>query len=309
MLEIISGTVDFYLKKETAVAIGKFDGIHTGHRRLLEEILAQKEKGLKACVFTFDPSPNLLFGLGDNRMITTREEKRRLFERMGIDILIEFPLTVETAATLPETFVADCLARQMSARFLAAGTDLSFGAGGRGNAGLLERMGPDLGIEVKTIDKVCVDGIEVSSSLIKTKLEEGDMEAAERLLGMPYPVMGTVVHGSHLGSGMGIPTVNLLPEADKLLPPNGVYESEVFYRERRFPGISNVGYKPTVTQEKNPGVETYLYDFSKDIYGEYIEVYLKSFKRPEQRFADLKSLKAQVLLDIEGGRPQKGKMS
>lgn len=307
MLEIISGTVDFYLEKETAVAMGKFDGIHTGHRRLLEEVLEQKEKGLKACVFTFDPSPNLLFGLSDNKMITTREEKRRLFERMGIDILIEFPLTFETASIPPEKFVVDCLARQMNARFIAAGTDLSFGDGGRGDANLLRLMAPDLGMEVKTIDKVCVDGIEVSSSLIRTKVEAGDMEAVERFLGMPYPVMGTVVHGNHVGSGLGFPTVNLLPEADKLLPPNGVYESEVFYRGKRLNGISNVGYKPTVTAERLLGVETYLYDFSEDIYGEYIEVYLKSFRRPEKRFADLSALKAQLLQDIEGGRPQKGK--
>lgn len=136
-MEIIAGTTDFYLEKDTAVAIGKFDGVHLGHRRLLEEILNKKKNGLAACVFTFDPTPAVLFGLSDGKELTTREEKRRLFEHLGIDILIEFPLTKETAATEPERFVTEILAKQMNTRFVAAGEDLSFGKNGAGNAELL----------------------------------------------------------------------------------------------------------------------------------------------------------------------------
>ena len=106
-MEIIADTTQFYLERETAVAIGKFDGLHIGHRRLLDEILEQKKNGLAACVFTFDPAPAVLFGLSDGKELTTREEKRVLLERMGVDILIEFPLTAETAAMLPEDFVTD----------------------------------------------------------------------------------------------------------------------------------------------------------------------------------------------------------
>ena len=119
-MEIIAGTTDFYLEKDTAVAIGKFDGVHLGHRRLLEEILGRKKYGLAACVFTFDPTPAVLFGLSDGKELTTREEKRRLFERLGIDTLIEFPLTKETAATEPERFATEILAKQMNTRFVAA---------------------------------------------------------------------------------------------------------------------------------------------------------------------------------------------
>ena len=163
-MEIIAGTTDFYLEKDTAVAIGKFDGVHLGHRRLLEEILNKKKNGLAACVFTFDPTPAVLFGLSDGKELTTREEKRRLFERLGIDILIEFPLTKETAATEPERFVTEILAKQMNTRFVAAGEDLSFGKNGAGNAELLEKMAPQLGFCVRTIEKIEVDGIEVSFS-------------------------------------------------------------------------------------------------------------------------------------------------
>ena len=163
-MEIIAGTTDFYLEKDTAVAIGKFDGVHLGHRRLLEEILGRKKYGLAACVFTFDPTPAVLFGLSDGKELTTREEKRRLFERLGIDTLIEFPLTKETAATEPERFATEILAKQMNTRFVAAGEDLSFGKNGAGNAELLERMAPHLGFCVQTIEKIEVNGIEVSST-------------------------------------------------------------------------------------------------------------------------------------------------
>ena len=147
-MEIITGTTDFYLEKDTAAAIGKFDGVHIGHRRLLEEIQACKKNGMASCVFTFDPAPAVLFGSRDSRELTTREEKRILFERMGVDILIEFPLTLESAAMPPEMFAEEVLAKRMNVRFVAAGRDLSFGAGGKGNAELLCRMGPELGFAV-----------------------------------------------------------------------------------------------------------------------------------------------------------------
>lgn len=295
-LEIISGTTDFYLNRETAVAMGKFDGIHIGHRRLLKEIIRQGE--LTSCVFTFDPSPAQFFGLGDGRELTTRKEKRRLFERMGVDILIEFPLTSKTAAILPEIFVSRVLAGKLKARLIAAGLDLSFGAGGRGDGALLSKMGQELGFEVKVIDKVRFEGKEVSSTYIRTQVEAGNMELAGQLLGTPYPVMGTVARGNRIGSALGFPTVNLVPQAEKLLPPNGVYESEVIFQGRRLKGISNVGCKPTVAEGNAMSVETYLYDFTEEIYGETLEVYLKNFKRPEKRFESLDALKVQLRKDI-----------
>lgn len=300
-MEIIAGTANFYLEKETAAAIGKFDGVHIGHRRLLEEILNRKKEGLAACVFTFDPAPAVLFGSSDGRELTTVQEKRMLFERMGVDILVEFPLTLETAAMSPESFVREVLAERMQVCFLAAGRDLSFGAKGAGDAALLERMGPSLGFRTEIIDKVCVDGREVSSTYVREQVEAGNMELTERLLGMPYLVLGKVVPGRHLGRTLGFPTVNLLPEKSKLLPPCGVYFSEVCLQGKRCRAISNVGYKPTVTDERILGVESYLYDFDREIYGEDVEVYLLKFRRPERRFDSVEALKAQLAEDIAAG--------
>lgn len=300
-MEIITNTTDFYLKAETAVALGKFDGVHIGHRRLLDEIIMRKSRGLAACVFTFDPTPAVLFGSSDGRELTSKEEKRLLFERMGIDILIEFPLDAVTAAMPPGIFVAEVLARRMNVRFIAAGNDLSFGAKGAGDAALLRQLGPELGIEVETIDKVCLDGVEVSSTYVRSRVESGHMRTVEQLLGMPYMVAGKVTEGKKLGRKLGFPTVNLLPESGKLMPPNGVYFSKVRHGGKTYRAISNVGYKPTVASERILGVESYLYDFSGTIYGEEIEVYLCEFLRPEQRFESLEALQAQLKKDIAAG--------
>ena len=322
-LEIIAGTSDFYLEKETAAAIGKFDGIHIGHRRLMEEILTRKKDGLAACVFTFDPAPAVLFGISDGKELTTREEKRLLFERMGVDILIEFPLTRATAAIPPEDFVREVLAERMQARFLAAGNDLSFGSHGAGDVALLRQMGPDLDFAVEIIEKVCLEGVElfaahvpkesqvnrdqqncrliVSSTCVREQVEAGNMQLAERLLGIPYMIAGKVVSGNRIGRTLGFPTVNLIPSKNKLLPPNGVYFSRVRCRGKLYRAISNVGCKPTVAKEQVLGVESYLYDFDQDVYGDDIEVYLLAFRRPEQRFESVEILRKMLSEDIAAG--------
>lgn len=301
-MEIITGTADFYLKEETAVAIGKFDGVHVGHRRLLEEILTEKAKGKKACVFTFDPPPAVFFGKADEKELTTREEKRELFEFLGIDILIEFPMNEKTAAMLPETFVTEILCGRMNAGLVAAGADLSFGAKGAGNAALLCAMSAECRLEVRIIDKIMLDGQEISSTLIRRALNAGNMDYVEKLMGMPYTVNGIVQHGNRIGRTLGMPTVNLLPPDNKLLPPCGVYYSGVSMNGRYYRGISNIGYKPTVHESrKQLGVETYLYGYNGDAYGEEIKVSLYEFKRPEQKFQSMEALKKQMQEDIAAG--------
>lgn len=301
-MKIISGTTEFYLKNHTAVAIGKFDGVHIGHKRLLQEILEQKKQGLQACVFTFDPTPTVLFGGSDGKELTIKEEKRRLFAQMGIDVLVEFPLTYETAAMSPEEFATELLAKKMKAAFVAAGTDLSFGAKGAGNAMLLKQMGEQLGFTVRTIEKVCLDGVEVNSTYIRQQVKKGKMHLVTKFLGVPYSVISIVVYGKQIGRTLGFPTVNLVLPQQKLLPPNGVYYSSVRVGERRYRAITNVGCKPTVTDEKIISVESYLYDFQDNIYGMEIEVFFHEFKRPEKQFGGLDELKKQLQKDIEEGR-------
>ena len=300
-MHIIENTTEFQLDRPGAVAIGKFDGIHLGHQKLIQKIIEQKAKGYLATVFTFDTSAAAFFG-GEEKELTTREEKRIVFEKMGVDVLIEFPLNRETAATEPVEFVQRYLVRQMQAAYICAGPDLSFGRRGAGNYELLQQYADSYGYQVELIDKVRMDGEEVSSTRVREAVRTGQMEAAARMLGTPYSVSGTVEHGRRLGRTLGMPTANLLPEQDKLLPPNGVYYSKVLMGGRIYPSITNIGCKPTVSENHIMGVETYLYDFAGDIYGKDITVQLLAFRRPEMKFDGMDSLKAQMQKDIAAGQ-------
>ena len=301
-MQIIRDTTEFVSPGETAVSIGKFDGVHLGHRRLLEELLDQKEKGLLAAVFTFDPYPEVFFGFGSKQILTTREEKEQIFEKMGIDLLVEFPFNAKSAATPSREFVSNFLCKQMRARFIAAGPDLSFGDHGSGNFALLEEMAPEYGFKAKKIEKIIMDDNVVSSTLIRRLIDTGEVTTAARYLSAPYMVRGRIVHGKALGRRIGIPTLNQTPPEDKLLPPFGVYYSDVLIGDKKYCGMTNIGVKPTVSDEKRVTVETYLYDFKGDIYGETATVQLLTHRRPEMKFSSVEELKHTMEQDIQAGR-------
>lgn len=301
-MKIITRLDELNIEDKTALAMGKFDGIHLGHKKLLNMILDQRQDGLKATVFTFEPSPEEFFVGHTVRQLFTREEKRRAFEKMGVDILVEFPLTADTAATPPEDFVRTILVEDLKAEYIAAGTDVTYGNKGRGDQYLLRNMSKELGFELHLIDKVMLDGQEVSSTRVRNVVADGDMPMAKRLLGDDYSVSGIVEHGAHLGTTIGVPTVNVLPPDNKLLPPFGVYKSVVMVDGKIFKGMTNIGRKPTVSDSGRVGVETYIYDFDEDVYGKYIEVRLLEFMRPEMKFEGVEQLKAQIHFDIEEAR-------
>lgn len=303
-MQVISGTCEFQLDKPSAVVVGKFDGLHRGHKLLLEQILNAKKDGLCAVVFTFDPPPAALFSKKPVKGLTTREEKRRYFRQLDVDVLVEFPMNERTAATPPEAFITEILCKRLRAALVVAGTDLSFGDRGRGDCALLKQYAALHGYEVRILDKLYDGAEEISSTRVRAAVEAGRMEEAQRLLGAPYAVMGPVVHGRRIGRTLGFPTVNQLPPADKLLPPNGVYLSEVECCHGVFRSLTNVGTKPTVEKGENPPlvVETYLYDFNEDIYDTFITVRLLHFCRPERKFESLEALKRQLEHDMEAGR-------
>jgi len=301
-MKLIQGTTKFKLDRDSAVAIGKFDGVHLGHQKLLQQILNWKKEGLQAVIFTFDPPPAVFFQQTTKKELTTQSEKRKMFEQMGIDVLIEFPLNMNTAATKPINFIEQILVEKIRAKRIAAGTDLSFGYRGAGNCELLQSKAETYGYQVKIIDKVCLNGKEISSTYVRDEVEKGDMERVASLLGSPYTVHGIVQHGQKLGRTIDMPTVNLLPIADKLLPPRGVYFSYLYYGERKLYGVTNIGCRPTVSTNEIISVETYIYDFDEEIYGEDIVVALLHFRRPEMRFSDVEELKKQMQQDKEAGR-------
>ncbi len=301
-MRIIQGLTEFNIEGKSAVAIGKFDGMHLGHRKLIDEILRSREQGILAVIFTFEPSPEAYFAGRTLKGLMSRDEKREAFDKLGIDVLIEFPMNAETVVTPPGLFIKDYLAGRLNAAVIAAGTDISFGDKGAGDAGLLKRMADVYGYRAHIIDKVTFEGKEISSTLIRELLVNGDIDKVAALLDEPYSVSGMVLHGRRLGRELGMPTANIAPPEEKLLPPAGVYYSYSYLDGVKYNSISNIGCKPTVASEQTTGVETYLYDYDGYAYGHKLKVELLGFKRPEMKFESVEALKAQMADDIRAGR-------
>lgn len=300
-MEIITGTRDFQIKEPTVVTIGKFDGRHKGHQKLLRELLRQKEqRGLKTAVFTFAMAPSGIVSGRRQTVITTNQERRSNMAKMGMDYLVEYPFNQEVAHMTPEDFVAEVLVRQMSARAVIAGPDCSFGYKGAGNAVLLQELSAKYGFEAIIIEKEKDEQRDISSTYVREELDRGNIEKANALLGEPYTIHGTVVHGNHIGGTLlGFPTANILPPPEKHLPCFGVYVSRVLVDGKWYGGVSNIGRKPTIQGENPVGVETFIMGLDEDLYGKNIEVQLLNFERPEQRFGTLEELKARIEKDKE----------
>lgn len=299
---IISGTTEFELDGEYAVTIGKFDGIHKGHRELLDRILVRKEKGLKTAVFTFDKSPAEVFLNKVIPALTTMEEKRDIFDFLGVDVLIEFPFNLQTAAISPEDFIKDILVKKVHSKYISVGADASYGDKGKGDADLIKKLADECRYECEIVDKIYIDGEEVSSTLIREYVKNGRMEKAQQLIGVPYAIRGTVVKGNQIGRTIGFPTVNIEVSREKLVPPFGVYFAEISLGGKHYNGITNVGIKPTVSNDDTVYAETNILDFNEDVYGKDVKVKLLHFERPERKFNSIEELRNQISNDIRNGK-------
>lgn len=295
-MEYITGSSEFYIEEPTIVTIGKFDGRHKGHQKLLRKMLELKQElGYKTAVFTFDTAPLNLVGSTSQTMITTNEERRNHMENMGIDYLVEYPFTKAASQMPPEDFVCQILVGSMHARAVVAGTDCGFGHQRAGNAALLQTLSDTYGYQAFIIEKEQDHHRDISSTYVKEELDRGNMEKVNELLGEPYSIHGMVVHGNHIGGPkLGFPTANILPPAYKHLPPFGVYVSKVLVDGTVYGGVTNIGRKPTIAGDISVGVETFIFGLEKDLYGSWIEVQLFHFSRPERKFDSLEELKEQI---------------
>ncbi|MBO6137314.1 MAG: bifunctional riboflavin kinase/FAD synthetase [Lachnospiraceae bacterium] len=296
-MRIFSDLDNLRIDSDTAIAMGKFDGIHLGHMRLFDEVFSYRKRGLKTLVFTFASSVMEYLSGRKTPMLTTNEERREICAELKADYLVEYPVNDETMGIDPEVFLKEILVGQLRARAIVSGADCSFGAGGRGNFELLKERSAALGYEAVLVDKVVMDGQEISSTAIRGFVEEGRMEKAESFLGHPYAVYGKVIHGRALGRKIEMPTVNINPEENKILPPFGVYESYVYVGSQRFRGLTNIGIKPTVSDRGAVTVETHIIDFDDDLYGEKLKIELLHFQRAEKKFENVDELKKQMLYD------------
>lgn len=283
---------DFPRLSNSAVTLGKFDGVHRGHQKLVEKILKQKEEGAKAVLFAFVTSSQMIF---------TCPERKRLLEEMGVDILLECPLDEKIRHMKAENFVREILVGDLQASYVAVGEDFRFGYERRGTPGLLTELGRKNRFSVDILPKEMLDSRKISSTYVREELRRGNMEKAALLLGRSFFVEGTVEHGRGMGHKFLFPTVNLVPTSQKLMPPNGVYITVSRFGDRVFRGITNVGYKPTVG-EKFLGVETYLFDCGEDLYGQTCVVEFLKFQRPEEKFPSFEALRTQMQRDVADGK-------
>ncbi len=302
-MEYIKQSITFQITEPTVLSLGKFDGLHRGHE-LLMAYMAEKKKesrGLKAAVFTFDIPPRAQVQGVPPQVLTTNEEKIKLFESAGVDYLIECPFTEEIRCMEPEDFIGK-VAGNLNVRYLVVGKDFRFGHNRRGNYQMLQSFASVYGYGVRVVDKMRKDGRDISSTYVREEISKGNLELANELLGYEYFVEGEILHGKHMGKAvLGIPTINLLPPQEKLLPPLGVYVTVTECQGGTYGGITNVGRKPTIGGGFPIGVETHLFGVSKDLYGEEAKVRFLSPVRPERKFDSLGSLVSQMQRDIQYG--------
>ena len=287
-MEYISENTDFKLKN-TAVTLGKFDGLHQGHRLLIDEVLSLKGQGYRAVMFTFSYHPYNLFSDNELKLIFTEEEKRARLETLGMDVLISYPFTHETKNIEPEDFIKEILVEKLDVKVIVVGNDFRFGKNRRGDLDMLKAMEAVYGYRVISLEKKRWRNTIISSSTIRQELAKGNMEDVNEMLGQPYYIHGRVLHGRKIGRTLGMPTTNLTPSTNKLLPPCGVYASRTIIDGVSYPGMTNIGYKPTVGAEKRKGVETYIYDYDRDLYDQEIDEEILTYERPELSFDKLKN--------------------
>ncbi len=296
-MKYIKDTVDFNIEENTVLSLGKFDGVHRGHDLLLENLFQKKKEGLSAAIFTFNIPPRQNVEHAMQHVLTTNEEKMHLLEQLGVDYLIECPFTREIMCMEAQDFVRK-IVKELHVKCFVVGDDFHFGHNRCGDYHMLRDMAEELGYEVIVVKKIKEDERDISSTFVREEVELGHIEKANHLLGYPYFVCGKVEHGKEIGRTIGIPTINLLPPKEKLLPPFGVYVSKVLIDGKEYHGVTNVGRKPTIAGENPVGVETHILDMAQDLYGKEVKVEFLKFVRPEQKFDSVESLKNQMQQDV-----------
>ena len=290
-MQIITGIESHRWTKKTAVTLGKFDGLHRGHQKLVNRIMEYKSPECDSVLCAFD--------MGRDSLMTKTERKQRLEGK--IDYLVEYPFTRALREMEAEEFIDRILCGTLHASHIVVGTDFNFGYQKKGNTAMLADFAESRGYTLDVIEKEQYQGRVISSSYIKEALSRGEVELANELLGYPYEMSGIVEHGKRLGRTLGFPTMNIEPGEHKILPRFGVYACRVQIDGKWYDAIGNAGIKPTVTNEHKRLLEVFVFDYEGDAYGKEIRAQFCAFERPETKFASVEELKNQVMRDIRFG--------
>lgn len=303
-------------------ALGNFDGVHRGHRQVINPVLRSSNLSAYPTVVTFHPHPQEFFSGQSRLLLTPLAEKVQQLQEIGVEQLLLLPFDRQLACLSPEAFVEDILVGQLQVKQVSVGQNFCFGKQRRGTAIDLQTIAARYGVDVTIVALETLRNERVSSSAIREALQAGDLTLANRLLGRPYTLIGEVVLGQQLGRTLGFPTANLQLPPEKFLPRRGVYGVRVEVAKAELPtrladldgeilpsqncpqslwGVMNLGYRPTVSGTQQVA-EVHLLDWSGDLYGTTLTVHLETFVRPEQKFVSLDALKAQIQIDCDTAR-------
>ncbi|MCH8029894.1 MAG: bifunctional riboflavin kinase/FAD synthetase [Candidatus Dadabacteria bacterium] len=286
------------LEFDTVATIGVFDGVHLGHKKILSLLVdAAALRGLKSAVVTFDPHPETVLRSVDLPLIVPLPERVRLLEEAGVDVTVCYRFTREFSTYTAKKFIVDIVVGTLNVKSLFVGNDFVFGRDREGNAGVLGELGRCAGFEVNVVEPAIVGGEAVSSTSIRTMLQAGEVKKAAELLGRVFSLEGVVSEGEKRGKKIGFPTANLDTEWE-ILPKIGVYSTWAILNGKRHKSITNVGKRPTFGNNELL-VETHIFDFDEDIYGERLRVEFVGRLRDERRFDGVKALVEQITKDVE----------
>lgn len=297
-MKIFHGTDNAGIQRGTVLTLGVFDGLHLGHQRIMQTVVeSAKANRLVPTAITFDPHPRaVLHAENAPPLLQTLDQRLANFEVLGIEQAIVIRFDKDFADTDAESFLRDIVHERLQAREVFLGKGFFFGKNRGGNIELLREMSKKLGFFADEVAEVRLRGQRISSSKIRQLLAEGKVNLARRMLGRPYGVEGQIVHGFERGRTIGFPTANLHPQ-NRVIPKFGVYATATLIEGKWRRSITNVGIRPTFEDAQNPSIESYIFDFDGDLYGDVLRVRFLHRIRDERKFNGIDELKAQIEKD------------
>jgi riboflavin kinase/FMN adenylyltransferase len=300
-MNIVQGIENYNSSSQSILTIGTFDGVHIGHQKIIGSLVQQaKEKNLQSSLLTFFPHPRMVLQKQSSlKLIDTLKEKELLLKKLGIDNLIIHPFSEEFSRLTAIEFTRDLLVDKLKIASLFIGYDHRFGKNREASVDDVITYGKTYGFDLTVIPAQDIESITVSSTKVRTAIEDSDFEKVHQFLGRPYQLNGIVTQGEGLGRTIGFPTANLeIPESYKLIPPKGVYMVDVEHRNTSYKGMMNIGNRPTLNGSHQT-TEVHLFDFDQKIYGDSLKVLIVKKIREELKFDSLEALKTQLAIDQE----------
>ncbi|NLY08981.1 MAG: bifunctional riboflavin kinase/FAD synthetase [Tissierellia bacterium] len=296
-MEIIDLTCNNYTE-DTFVALGNFDGVHLGHTVLIKSVVKHgMATGCKSAVLLFtNHTKNVLTNV-EQKILTDMDQKLKILDELGVDVVFQIPFTEDIMKLSPKHFIDNILVKKLNARGVVVGFDYRFGYKASGNDRVLRQICNERGIKAVVIAPIFVNQEVISSTLIRDAIKSGNVEKAGLLLGRPYNIKGIVVRGKQYGRKKGVPTANIKPNTNYIMPLNGVYDSRVIIEGKKYRAATSIGVNPTFN-ESGIKIEAHILDFNEEIYGRDIELELIEYIRPEIKFETKDELYVQISNDI-----------